>query len=551
MADFDKKTVKSMEEKDVENMFEEFALSYESIVSVKSHTDPITRKIKELELLPATGKTLADKAAGVRISRTIDEVLKSIGLEIVVVVRNNFDLDAYKRRVLDQRANFEVELVVNQDLADETLIAPSEKTYDRKVKLAIHAALKEKREKEAVAIAQTSGSTTRSKKFSSDPDDEEEARIREEIQMEYDQKFDDEENSYRAKVKAQNEAKKQLKKLIRDKERCTVLENILTGYKDAMIQLVTKVKNAVKNYPAIEKLLTTTVVINAVRVNNPLETNSLPGIVASLNIEYRKKTFASFANYLQDLLSWKASEEKSQNAPWECYTEIESIYAEWRENKLFQHMTEDQLFSAAFLHGLDSKTPFRKELIQEVNKFIRNKLMSEEEDENGEPVTVLNDKEQMPIFTFIKEYVRIEKQNRGFGKKEGGTSGTTGSDTKVGVKTTWNGHRSSRDQHKENNVEAAASAAANTVNEKKLFANEVLKTQGISCEDMKGKQHAYVAVKKQSQICDKCYPESGAATNKCSRPCYGVQCNKCGHYGHRAGVCMQGTHALTGDKVQH
>jgi hypothetical protein len=89
------------------------------------------------------------------------------------------------------------------------------------------------------------------------------------------------------------------------------------------------------------------------------------------------------------------------------------------------------------------------------------------------------------------------------------------------------------------------------VNEGKLYTEEVFKHQRIPFEDVKGKKHTYVATRKKSSICDKCYPDSGVATNSCSRKCFGELCTLCGHYGHLSYHCMQSVHAQTGDRVKH
>jgi hypothetical protein len=222
------------------------------------------------------------------------------------------------------------------------------------------------------------------------------------------------------------------------------------------------------------------------------------------------------------------SAEQTENTPWVSFEEMEATMSSWKKKELFKFMTEDQFFSAAFLKGMHPNSKFRKDLINETTKHIRS--LSDLDESSSD--------ERMPIFKFIKEYVRVEQENRKF------ASVTKINDKlKRSFESQWN-------NKKENNTENAA-VAFSAVNNGKMFSGEILSTDKISFEDNKGKKHCYAAVKKQSSLCAKCYPESGIATNPCSRKCFGQKCNLYGFYGHISYYCMQSTHAITGSSVQH
>jgi hypothetical protein len=237
-------------------------------------------------------------------------------------------------------------------------------------------------------------------------------------------------------------------------------------------------------------------------------------------------------------MSWTASETDSQNNPWGCYDEVASILAIWRRNNLFAQMNEDLLFSAVYLKGLHRNTIIRKELITETTKHIRDQLER----------SIDGDNTNMAVFQKIKELLANEKENRKFGNRD------NSSDKKKEYKPYNGNNNNNYFKRKDTNTETAAAASEDTAaaadgSEGKLFPGEVFKDRKITCTDKLKRTQIYVAVIKKSKICDKCYPDSGAPTNACARPCFASQCSLCAYHGHNKYNCMQSHHASTGDKL--
>ena len=146
-------------------------------------------------------------------------------------------------------------------------------------------------------------------------------------------------------------------------------------------------------------------------------------------------------------------------------------------------MTPDHFWSAAYIRSLSSDSDFRKDLLSDVARFIRMSLDKHDDDGND-----------IPIFTFIKEYVKDFRESRQFGRV----------------------NRSQVGQSQRNYRELTENAAvADSTPTGKLFDSEVPLSQGIKAKDNVGREQKYVAMKKKSSICPKCYPESGPATEKC------------------------------------
>ena len=150
----------------------------------------------------------------------------------------------------------------------------------------------------------------------------------------------------------------------------------------------------------------------------------------------------------------------------------------------------------------------------------------------------------MPIFTFVTEMIQQDQTNKRFAQLDvssGGAGGGGGSRPWTYNKrgTTGGGGR-----------DTSESAAVAAVGEEKLVTGEVMPSHGMTYYDARNKKtFPYIAVRKLSSLCDKCFPDSGVA-QPCSPPCYKVQCRKCDFYGHRQNYCKQAT-SVSGDELSH
>ena len=80
-----------------------------------------------------------------------------------------------------------------------------------------------------------------------------------------------------------------------------------------------------------------------------------------------------------------------------------------------------------------------------------------------------------------------------------------------------------------------------------IYNAEVNKSANIKCKTAANRDVPYIAVKKQSSICDKCYPDAGQA-NPCASKCFSFQCKRCNFYGHSISQCKQ-SHSSNGQPI--
>lgn len=529
---------------DIENLLKSFATAYGSIVDVKSHTEPIQKKINNFNFLSGYSSKDSEEEIGAKLSENIEEIIKSIGPEFEKIIENNFDIVSYKTFNLNKRANLEADEDTKAGEAEILLIAPDKLIFDYRSAIEIDKEIKKIKENNVLSqVIIDEGNVEKineAKKELKLLITRSEKEISNEIKAKYNLLYVNAHDEYTNSTGIKNLAIQAIRLIKRDKERITILDTILTAYIDGRIQIVSKIKAAVEKLPMIINCLSSTVTVRATSedIIDPFRNNNLTGISECLFEKYRKKTFVTFTNSLIDVMSFSMTLDQTENSPWSAFEEMESILANWKKKELFGFMTEDQFFSAVFLKGMHPDSKFRKEIIHEATKFIRTSMESED---------LFGEEKQMPIFKFIKRHMKIEQENRKFAHY---SKDKVTEKVKRPYDPQWN-------KRKESNTENAAVAfSANNANNtasinSKLFAREVFKSEKVSFEDNRAKKHTYAATLKPSSLCDKCYPDSGVITNGCSRKCYGEKCTLCGYYGHISYYCMQAVHAVTGNKVQH
>jgi hypothetical protein len=298
---------------------------------------------------------------------------------------------------------------------------------------------------------------------------------------------------------------------------------------DAMSAIVQKIKTALNRYRTVAEHLKGTIIVRAtgVPIVNPWDSNNLPGIVEILFDRYLKKTFVSFTNSLIEAMSWSLSPSESLSNPLLGVQQVQKLYSTWERKGMWEELTKDQFWTAILIRGIHSSAPLRLQLLTELTKFLKTR------DTAPQPGEV------MPIFTFVTELIEQHQTNKRFALLDAGGSG--------GGQKAWNyNKRGGAGGGGRETSESAAVAA----DEEKLITGEVLPSHNLTYYDSRNKKtFPYIAVRKLSALCDKCFPDTGVA-QPCSPPCYKVQCRKCDYYGHRQNYCRQAT-SVSGDELSH
>jgi hypothetical protein len=349
-----------------------------------------------------------------------------------------------------------------------------------------------------------------------------------------------------------------------------VFEMLIGNFQSFSLQIVTKVNEFVKSNPTVANVLKEMVIIQATNeeIFNPLANSNLPGVFQILHDRYHKRSFVNFTTSLIHATSWTLSDEDTKLNPSKGVAQIEEIINTWESTNLWDQMTPDLFFTCLLLKGLSSLQPIKREAINEAVKFIR--MYNEDEERSirnfGTTRSLNGSHVSKPIFKHISDFIRREEENRKMGH-DFIAAGTTQQSSKTqqqvpknAVNSTTNSNSVSNQWSNKNNsfvktnTERAASAKESTPmssadqkvlspsDNRKKFESEIKKSANYSIQTGKGNIFPYVAVKKLSQICNKCYPENGPR-QECNLSfkglCYQTQCKTCNYYGHTTVNCMQ------------
>jgi hypothetical protein len=276
-----------------------------------------------------------------------------------------------------------------------------------------------------------------------------------------------------------------------------------------------------------------------------------------------------FTTSLISATSWNLSDEDTRLHPSKGVTQIEEIINVWESTNLWDQMTPDLFFTCLLLKGLSHKQPIRREATNEVVKFIRNYNEDEERSlklygarsTNGSHVS-------KPIFKHVSDFIRREEENRKMGRDFVAVENNSVKQQEQIPKNAANSTNNQQSMNRNNfsvrtNTERAALAKDSnstysadqkilTPSEnRKNFNSDVKKSENYSIQTGKGSVFPYIAVKKLSQICNKCYPDNGPSSQECTESykgkCYQTNCKTCNYFGHTTVNCMQSKKVNGGD----
>jgi Cu/Ag efflux protein CusF len=439
-------------------------------------------------------------------------MVKSIGEAFEAVVEHNFDVDALKRRTVSERAAVEEQLHVLRDDADRILVVPDKSIFTYRAMLEF--------EDRQLAVEHD---TTLSKSAKTTQLVELDQIIERHAMRTYMAAYD----LYERAAQAKNTATSDIRKLDAQKERLTALELVLKAFCDAMRVMVQKIKLALNKFRAVADQLKSTIIVRAtgVSVVNPWDANNLPGMLEILFDRYLKKTFVGFTNSLIEAMSWTMSAQDSVSSPMTGVQQVQKLYSTWERKGMWEELTKDQFWTAILIRGIHPSAPLRLQLLTELTKYMK----------TLDVASVGGD--AMPIFSFITEMIQQDQTNKRFAQLD--MSGAPASNPR----SPWGYGKRAAGGGGRDNSESAAVAG-----EEKLLSGEVFATHNVTYFDSRNKKtFPYIAVRKMSSVCDKCFPDTGAA-QPCSPPCYQVQCRKCSYFGHRQNYCRQAT-SVSGDDL--
>lgn len=285
-----------------------------------------------------------------------------------------------------------------------------------------------------------------------------------------------------------------------------------------------KILTAVEGRQDIKDKLKGNITIFDEEICNPFDSQNLPGMLFILRNEYYRLSFLSFSTQFLNVLEFELDEKNTNAHPEKAVLYFQKQYALWKSRNLWAMMREDVFFSTLLVRSLHTsavKNEVVRKLKTEMEKYEA--AMNEDGDESTlKPMALFKS-----LADTIKTHEQYKKQVPEMHVRDSTGANRT---KKSGTPSTAGTER----------------AAAATITPPKAtgakFEGEVQKTENhmITIKGKFGQRSVpYIAVAKKSDICQRCYPDSGSATNPCERPCRLFSCNKCQLYGHLSSNCLQ------------
>ena len=363
------------------NQIESFASGYDSS-GFKATVDSFSTTIRSVQLLSGYNATThKEEEVGRRLYEDLDRIITSFGKGYAKIIQVNFDIENFRAKCINRRTEVDIKLSEAKVASQITILEPKK---DR-IEFTFETELEQR-------ISAIHENTTIAKEIAGDAITAVRVEIQKRINKEYYKQLD----NYDRLIEDKNSAIANQGKYKSEFERAVMIERVCNLFMDSSLQIINKVKDVVTHHTNIQSVLKGTVIVRETREQlcNPLENNSLTGVVEILYDRYQKKTFVSFTLTLMDCIGWTLSDDDSTQNPAKGVTEVQQMISRWRSRDMGKELNDDQLFTAILIKGLSPKANYlRQTLLTETHKFIMG--LSDEERTASD----------LPIFNFVCQHV--------------------------------------------------------------------------------------------------------------------------------------------------
>jgi len=517
--------------------------------------------------LHGVDKTSDESTVGLKLYEEVVQQAKSVGEHFVMIIQQDFDVEAFKTSVVKERISYQVEAL--KVLAERKVHPPSKDELELLIKIEFEDLVQEC----IVSRDISDQSTIEPGAEAGDYEDEStvllEAEIRrrleptrEQIKLKHEKQFLLDFKAFKLAHAEIEKAKQDYVEAKRRQEQAIVLELLLTHYTEALRQIVSRIKSALDGkFSAIKSKLQDTAVLSVTHkeIANPWDHNHLPGILQLLHDNYYRHSFVPFALFLDDLFGFCQNKDESVE---EAATRLQQSMNYCYDRDLWKYFTPDFVFTILLIRGMKNTDGIRSRLMTRLTDFIRSQeMLAKQINGSNLELHLSGGESRTPMFTRVKEFIKDESQS----KQMPSSFQTKSTDKEKSQKTTNSNGAFRHIPWSRSNVEHAAAVSEDAVEvaasagaikssvtsslQQRQFKDQVEPSARVKVKDpISSKEYWYSAVKSLSQLCPACYTSKNEknASTTCTRTHYPTQCTRCGYFGHKQVMCLQ-THHVDGD----
>jgi hypothetical protein len=507
---------------------------------------------------------------GHKLYLNIGTLLRSVDKQIFPpLIATNTDLIGWISDCRETRSKLLQDKNSAQILVDETLLCPDSKIYDLRATTDYYETSETLRENFAALSA--------TEQDQSVPLTDQLKVAKAAIAARHNRIFLQDYDTYQAKLTAKNAAHVTLREKEQELKRLYTFESVLEAFLAAERQIVSLIQKAVVTHcVSLKSILqgTAHLPFNGKEISNPWDSQNLSGLACLVHERFHKRSFVTFNNHLLDAMGFNLSEADTRQAHMKAVTAVQQMIFHWDSRNLWTQMSPDYFWTAVLLRSLQPNVPIRQDLLNEVQKFLR-----QQQSTGADQKPSLNTP-TLPLFNCACTYLTSIHDSKKF-LSNSRTHTSAPPTSSVPPTLPYSGHRgkytgleqaaaASLSSHSTATTPVLANASSpvspvpsgrsppnnpyqqdgKTIYTKAIraLAAPVHRTANVYFQHHhNGPIKRYLAVQTVHDICSNCFPSDAAtpAPHPCQPSCTSRLCTRCNYYGHNGAWCLQ-THTTSG-----
>ena len=557
---------------ELRNLVVAFSNSYSDHGSVDSFAKRLPPILAAVPILHDVKPHDKQDDIGHKLYLNIGTLLRSVDKQIFPpLITSNTDLIGWISDCRDTRTKLLQEKNDAQTIVDETLLCPDSKIFDLRATTEYYET-SEKIRANFLALSDADQELTVAL-----PIQLKDAKAA--ITARHNRLFLTAYDTYQSKLRDKNTAQVTLREKEHELQRLYTFEAVLEAFLAAERQIVSLIQKAVVSHCISLKAIlqgTAHLPFNGKEISNPWDSQNLSGIACLIHERFHKRSFVSFNNHLLDAMGFNLSEADTRQAHMKAVTTVQQMIFHWDSRNLWTQMSPDYFWTAVLLRSLHPSVPIRQDLLNEVQKFLRQQ-QSASADPKPSLITPT-----LPLFNCACTYLTGIQESKKF--LSNSRSHTSTAPTSLPPNVPPAGHYRTKPHHGLEQAAAtfAVSPGSTTSSQASAYASSPVASVPGSGSHANPYQHEgktiytkairalaapvtrtaniyfqhhppngplkrYLAVSTVHDICSNCFPSNTAApaTNPCHPSCTSRLCSRCNYHGHNGAWCLQ-THTTAG-----